>query len=148
MKAALKTATALCKEFEGIRLHPYLCPARVPTLGYGTVYKPDGSKVKMSDAAISLKTAESWLANQLERECLPAAIRLSPTLVSREETLGAIADFIYNLGTSRYKTSTLRRRINDQDWNEARYEINRWVRANGAILRGLQRRRQAEAAYL
>lgn len=148
MKAALRTAVALCKRFEGLYTKPYTCPAGVPTIGYGTVWKPDGTKVTMQDASITADVAELWLIRQLQNECLPAALRMSPALISNEKALAAIADFIYNLGASRYKTSTLRRRINEGDWDEARHEIKRWIRANGRVLRGLQLRREAEAALL
>jgi lysozyme len=102
----------------------------------------------MEDPPISAQTAEAWLQHQLQTECLPAAVKYTPTLVGNEEALGAITDFIYNLGASRYKASTLRRRLNERDWDEAQLEIRRWVRANGRVLRGLQLRREAEAAYL
>jgi lysozyme len=148
MRAALFAAVKLCKHFEGLYLKPYFCPAGVATIGYGTVWKPDGTKVTMEDQPISAQTAELWLITQLQRECLPAAVKYTPALVGNEEALGAITDFIYNLGASRYKTSTLRRRLNERDWDEAQLEIRRWVRANGKILKGLQRRREAEAAYL
>lgn len=148
MKAALRTAVALCKKFEGLYLKPYICPAGVPTIGYGTVWKPDGTKVTLDDTPIAPEVAELWLIKQLERECLPTAIKHTPSLIANEEALGAIADFIYNLGASRYKTSTLRRRLNEQNWEEAQHEIRRWVRANGRILKGLQLRREAEAELL
>jgi len=148
MRRALRVAVDLCRHFEGLFLKPYYCPAGVPTLGFGTVWKPDGTKVTMDDPQITPDTAELWLITQLQRECLPAAVKYTPTLVGNEEALGAITDFIYNLGASRYKTSTLRRRLNERDWDEAQHEIRRWVRANGRILKGLQRRREAEAAYL
>lgn len=148
MKKALSTVVALCKHFEGLHLNPYFCPAGVPTIGYGTVWKPDGTKVTMEDAPITATVAELWLIQQLQRECLPAAVRMTPGLVGNEEALGAIADFIYNLGASRYKNSTLRRRLNAREWDEAQHEIRRWVRANGRVLRGLVRRREAEAELL
>ena len=148
MRRALRVAVDLCKHFEGLFLKPYFCPAGVPTVGYGTVWKSDGTKVTMEDPPISAQTAEAWLQHQLQTECLPAAVKYTPALVGNEEALGAIADFIYNLGASRYKASTLRRRLNERDWDEAQLEIRRWVRANGRVLRGLQLRREAEAAYL
>lgn len=148
MRAALRIVVGLCKRFEGLYLKPYYCPAAVPTIGYGTVFKPDGTKVTMDDPPITADVAELWLIQHLQRECLPAAIKMSPGLIDSEEGLGAIADFIYNLGSSRYKTSTLRRRINERDWEEAQYEISRWVRANGRVLNGLVRRRAAEAELL
>lgn len=148
MRAALRIAVQLCKRFEGLRLSPYLCPAGVPTTGYGTVYKPDGTKVSMDDPAITADVAELWLIRTLEQECIPAVLRLSPRLVDNEQALGALGDFVYNLGSSRYKTSTLRRRINEGDWDEARNELARWVRSGGIILPGLVKRRAAESEYM
>lgn len=148
MRRALEIATALCTRFEGLYLQPYLCPAGVATIGYGTVYKPDGTTVTLQDTPITKETAEAWLQHQLQTGCLPAAVRMTPVLVGSEEAIGALADFIYNLGASRYKVSTLRLRLNNREWGEAQREIRRWVRANGRVLRGLQLRREAEAEYL
>ena len=47
-----------------------------------------------------------------------------------------------------YLTSNLRRRLNEQDWDEAQLEIGRWVRAGGRVLPGLVRQRSAEAEFL
>jgi len=148
MRHALQVATGLCKHFEGLYLKPYRCPAGFWTIGVGTVNKPDGTRVTEDHPPITKETAEAWLQHQLQTDCLPAAVRMTPALVGNEPALGAIADFIYNLGASRYKTSTLRRRLNNQEWDEAQHEIMRWTRANGRVLRGLQLRRSAEAEYL
>jgi len=148
MKVSLRIALALCKRFEGLRLKPYLCPAGVPTIGYGTVWKPDGTKVTMQDPAITEAQAELWLISALSNSCIISAIKSSPALITNEPALGAITDFIYNLGSSRYRSSTLRKRIDEQDWDEARIEIMRWVRGGGKILPGLVKRRIAEAEYL
>lgn len=74
------------------------------------------------------------------------AVRLSPGLSG--DRLTAIADFIFNLGPTRYAASTLRRRVNDSDWCGARDEIRRWVFGGGKKLPGLVIRREAEAALL
>ncbi len=75
-------------------------------------------------------------------------IKLSPLLAGRPEALGAITDFAYNLGVARYRASTLRKRINEEDWGAAKTELGRWVRGGGKILRGLVLRRKAEAECL
>jgi len=74
------------------------------------------------------------------------ALRLSPTLTG--DRLVAISSFIYNLGPTRYASSTLRRRVNAGTWPEARREICRWVFGGGRKLPGLILRREAEAALL
>lgn len=148
MKRALEVATDLCKHFEGFRAKPYICPAGVATVAFGSTRYEDGTRVQMSDAPVTKQRGEQLLEHVLLTDCLPAAIKMTPALVGDQEAIGAIADFIYNLGASRYKTSTLRRRLNAGQWDEAQYEINRWTRANGRVLRGLQLRREAEAKYL
>lgn len=143
MKEAVNSAVALAKHFEGLRLSPYLCPAGVPTQGYGTVWKPDGTKVKLDDPAITEATAELWLTTTLEDICINLA-KVSPVLIMNEKAWGAIADFVYNLGISRYKSSTLKKRIDEEDFQGAGDELLRWTRAGGKVLTGLVRRRKAE----
>lgn len=77
-----------------------------------------------------------------------AVLKISPVLARHPEALCAIADFAYNLGTARYKASTLRRKIDAEDWDGAEEQINRWVFGGGKRLPGLVLRRAAEAALL
>ena len=77
-----------------------------------------------------------------------ATISLSPGLTGDDKRLCAIADFCYNLGTTRYKASTLRRRVNAQDWQGAKDELAKWVWGGGRKLPGLVARRKAEADLL
>lgn len=145
---AVEIAAALCRPFEGLRLKPYICPAGYPTIGYGTVYKPDGSKVSMDDPAISKETAEEWLIHELQVTYLPGVLKASPTLVTNPRALGALTDFAYNLGVPRYRGSTLRKRIDANDIDAAKQELMRWVRGGGKVLPGLVKRRAAEANLL
>ena len=144
----LELATTLCKEFEGFRSKSYLCPAGVETIGYGSTRYPDGRKVKLDDPPITRNEAEEILRWQLEREFLPGVLRACPYLISHPQALNAVVDFAYNLGVGRLQTSTLRRRINQGDWQGAKEQLMRWVRGGGRVLPGLVRRRKAEAALL
>lgn len=148
LNKALDISTALCKEFEGFRAKPYICPAGYPTIGYGTVYKPDGTKVTLQDQPISEPTALAWLVSELQNNYMLGVLRASPVLIKYPLVLGAITDFAYNLGVARYRSSTLKRRIDTQDWYEAKNELNKWVLGGGQRLPGLVRRRKAEAVYL
>lgn len=145
---AVEVAAALCRPFEGLSLTAYVCPAGYPTIGYGTVYKPDGTKVTMDHPPISKETAEAWLMHELRHNYLAGVLKASPGLIKRPRALGAITDFAYNLGVPRYRGSTLRRRIDDEDFEEAAREILRWNRAGGRVLAGLTRRREAESRLL
>lgn len=144
----LELAAELCRRFEGFRASPYLCPAGIPTIGYGSTYYPGGRKVAMSDVAIDEPTARRMLVQELEHTYLPGVLRQCPGLVTDERRLNAIVDFAYNLGVGRLQTSTLRRKINAQDWDGAREQLMLWTRGGGRVLPGLVRRRQAEAALL
>lgn len=145
---AVDIAASLCRPFEGLRLRPYICPAGYPTIGYGTVYKPDGTKVTMEDPPITKETAEAWLLHELQHNYLAGVLKASPKLITEPRVLGAMADFAYNLGVARYRGSTLRRKIDEQDWEAAKDELMKWTRGGGRVLPGLVRRRQAECAFL
>jgi lysozyme len=145
---AVEVAAALCRPFEGLRLQPYICPAGYPTIGYGTVWKPDGSKVTMEHAPISKETAEAWLVHELRHNYLAGVLKASPGLLARPRALGALTDFAYNLGVARYRASTLRKRVDAGDWEDAKAQLMLWTRGGGRVLPGLVRRRAAEAALL
>lgn len=145
---AVDVAAALCRPFEGLRLRPYICPAGYPTIGYGTVFKPDGTRVTMEDPPISQATAEAWLQHELRATYLPGVLKASPGLLARPRALGALTDFAYNLGVGRYRASTLRRRVDAGDWDGVREELAKWVRGGGRVLPGLVRRRAAEAVLM
>jgi lysozyme len=145
---ALQTAANLCRHFEGFRSRPYICPAGYPTIGYGTVYKPDGSRVTMQHEPVSRDLADLWLLHTLKTEYLPGILKASPQLITEPEALGALTDFAYNLGVPRYRASTLCKRVNQGDWPAARYQLGLWVYGGGKVLPGLQRRRRAEASLL
>lgn len=146
--AALTQAAELCRHFEGFRSNPYLCPAGYWTIGFGTVNKPDGTQVTADHPPISQETAEEWLMEELRNTYMAGVLKASPGLITHDGALAAVTDFAYNLGVPRYRASTLRRRINEQDWPAARVEINRWVFGGGRKLPGLIRRRAAEAKLI
>lgn len=148
LSSALDLTASLCRTFEGLRLKPYLCPAGYPTQGYGTVNKPEGTKVKLSDLPITKEVADSWLLHELQYTYMAGILQASPNLIKYPKALAAITDFAYNLGVPRYRASTLRRMINAENWVGARQELRKWVRGGGKVLAGLEKRRQAEALLL
>ena len=144
----LDIAIQLCKRFEGFRAKPYLCPAQVWTIGYGSTYYPDGRRVQPTDDPVTEVQARVLLEWELRQNCLPAVMRLCPVVATDERRANALADFCFNLGPGRLQTSTLRRKVNARDWEGARAEIRKWVRGGGRILPGLVIRREAEAALI
>lgn len=140
--SAIDVACALARRFEGLFLLPYLCPAGIPTIGYGATYYVDGRRVTLLDKAISREAAERLLLLQVKREYLPAVMRLCPG-VTDPSRLAALIDFAFNLGASRLAGSTLRKKVNAGDWDAVPTELMKWVFAGGRKLRGLIRRCEA-----
>ena len=76
-------------------------------------------------------------------------LKLSPNLITANpRQLAAIISFAYNCGLGNYRISTLKKRVDTGNWEGAAKEIQRWNKANGKVLKGLTRRRKAEAALL
>lgn len=144
MIAAIEIAAGLCKVFEGFYSKPYLCPAGVPTIGYGSTHYLNGRAVSLSDPQITQEAALGLLYSDLAR-FLVQTLGLCPAL-SQEPPgrVGAILDFTYNLGAGRLKASTLRKRINAKDWDGVKTELMKWTRGGGKELPGLVKRRKAE----
>lgn len=144
----LELAAELCKRFEGFVSKPYLCPANVATIGYGSTYYANGTKVTLNDPPMSEKEAHALLMVELEHTYLPSVIRNCPILLTDEKKCNAIVDFCYNLGTGRLQTSTLKRKINASDWEGAKEQLMLWNKGGGKVLAGLTKRRVAECALL
>lgn len=131
----------LIRRFEGLRLRAYLCPAGVPTIGYGST----GPDVRLGQTCTP-QEAEA----RMQRDAgvyLGGTCALVPTARTAARQ-AALSDFAYNLGLTRLKASTLRRRALAGDWDGARAELARWVRGGGRVLPGLVARRQAEAELM
>lgn len=144
---AIEVAAALARRFEGCYLRPYLCPAGVPTIGYGATYYEDGTRVTLFDAPIARERAESLLLWMVRTRYLPVVLRLCPGIDSPER-LAAIIDFTFNLGAGNLQASTLRRRVNAGRWDDVPGELRKWIKGGGRVLAGLVKRREAEVALI
>lgn len=130
----------LVKRFEGFSPTPYICPAGYWTIGFGVLCQRDHPPITKEEGEAMLeRLLPGYVAH---------ALMLSPLLVEDNNRLTAVADFVYNLGPTKYAASTLRRRIAEENWDEAKVEIRRWVYGGGRKLPGLVLRREAEAALL
>lgn len=128
----------LIKEFEGLRLSAYICPAGVPTIGYGTT-----AGVKIGQT-ITKERAEEML-----RADVAAFERHVLRLVKVPLTQGqfdALVAFVYNVGAGAFEKSTMLRQLNAGLYADAARQFDRWNKAGGEVLAGLTRRRAAERA--
>lgn len=144
---ATLTACALARRFEGLFLTPYLCPAGVPTIGYGATRYLDGRAVQLTDPPITREMADGMLRESVRSIYLPSVRKLCPG-VNSPDRLAALIDFTFNLGAGQLKASTLRKRVNAGQWFDVPTELRKWVHGGGRVLPGLVRRREAEAALV
>ncbi len=134
----------LIKDFEGFKSKPYLCPANVPTIGYGSTRYANGTKVTLADKPLSEKEAEALLMATLHtyEQAVDSYCRDD----INQHQFDALVSFCYNLGPQNLKTSTLLKKVNiNPNDPTIILEFLKWCRAGGKILKGLTLRRQAEA---
>lgn len=131
----------LIKEFEGFEPEIYLDAAGLPTIGYGHLIRK--GEHKMFENGISESAAGALLAKDVwvaER----AVLRFIKVPLT-DSQFDALVSFTFNLGGGALQRSTLRRKVNREEHYEVPDQFMRWVWAGGRRLRGLIRRREAEA---
>ena len=134
----------LIADFEGLRLSPYLCSAKVPTIGYGSTFYPSGIKVTMNDKPITQATALWMLKHTADKFAVEVDKLVRPTLTQNQ--FNALVSFAFNVGTSALGRSTLLRKVNlNPNDPTITAEFAKWNKAGGVVNRGLSRRRAAEA---
>jgi lysozyme len=143
------------KEKEGLKLKPYLCSAKVPTIGYGTTVYPSGVRVTMKDPAISLEDANRYFLNDLAVFERQLVILLGNKLERfTQNQFDALLSFGYNLGMDIDVDSTpeglgdstlLKKALKDPNDISIRQEFLKWNKANGKVIKGLTIRRTQEA---
>jgi lysozyme len=129
---------ALIKEFEGLELKAYLCPAKVWTIGYGST----GAHVKPG-MVITEAEAEQLLRKDLAR-FERAVARACPIATGNQ--FSAMVSLAFNIGEAAFEKSTLARLHKAGDYRGAAEQFPRWNKAGGKVLAGLSRRRAREQA--
>lgn len=133
-----KAGIDLIKRFEGLRLHAYICAAGVLTIGYGH------TKGVLRGQQITEQQAEDLLREDL-RHFEEAVERLVLVHLEQHE-FDALVSFAFNVGEGALAKSTLLRKLNAGDKQDAAHEFGQWVKAGKVTLSGLVRRRKAERA--
>lgn len=139
-----KKGIELIKRYESLKLEPYLCPAGVPTIGYGNTYYEDGTKVKITDKPITKDRAESLFYITL----FGFEIAVNKYVLSdiNQNQYDALVSFAYNVGIGNFKASTLLKRVNSNPNDiDIAYQFSRWNKSNKKVLKGLTRRRKEES---
>lgn len=129
----------LVKRFEGCSLKSYLCPALVPTIGYGHT----GPDVRLGQTITQEQADALLVRDYVDHE---SAVRRLVKAPLTDNELGALTSFTYNVGAHSFATSTMLRLINEQRYADAAGEFSKWTKGGGRVLPGLVTRRAAEAA--
>ena len=132
-----KEGIALIKKFEGCELEAYKCAAGVWTIGYGH------TKDVKEGEVITKEEAESMLVHELQEYCNDVDIAVKVDLKQNE--FDALVSWTYNLGPTNLNSSTMLRVLNESKHDDVPTQIKRWNKAGGEVLKGLIRRRNAEA---
>jgi lysozyme len=146
----------LIKDFEGCHSSPYLCPAKLWTIGYGHVLYPEQARMKTEERLkLKLKPEHDRVWDAIEIDELlkkdlhrfeTGVLRLCPACADNQRHFDAITSLAFNVGLGNLQASTLRMRYNRDDFAGASDEFPKWRKSNGVVLRGLERRREAERA--
>jgi len=129
--------TEILKYFEGCKLTAYQDSVGVWTIGYGH------TKGVYDGMTITQDQAEQMLLSELEE--YEGYIENMVTVPLTQNQFDALVVWIYNLGPTNFRNSTLLKELNAGNYNAAGQEITRWNKAGGKVLAGLVKRREAEA---
>lgn len=127
-------------QHEGVRLSAYPDPATggAPwTIGVGHTdgVKP-GDTCTWAQAMEWLRQDIAWAEN---------AVNGLVHVPLDQNQFDALVDFVFNVGTTQFKSSTLLRLLNEGDYEGADEQFQYWVYAAGRVMPGLITRRHDEA---
>lgn len=138
----------LIKEFEGFRADAYKDAAGIWTIGYGTTARAGVGIEPKPGMKITKAEAEEYLLRAVTR--FAAQIDKMITQPINENEFGAFVSLAYNIGPLAFSKSSALRNFNAGNKVAAANAMLAWNKAtvNGRkkVLRGLQRRREAEKA--
>lgn len=116
-------------------------PGDVPTYGFGSTTKTDGSPVKMGETI----TAPKALARALQDvQKFEGALKKCVSVPLYQYEYDAYISLSYNIGYGAFCGSSLVKKLNAGDYDAACLEILKWDKFKGKPLAGLTKRRQDE----
>ena len=127
----------IIKESEGLRLKAYLCPANVPTIGYGHTHG-----VTLGDSCTA-EEAERFLKWDLQ--VFESGVNALLTPMATDNQFSACVSLAFNIGMDNFKKSNVLKFTNSNQIDRAITGFSSWVRGGGVVLPGLVKRRKLEA---
>ena len=155
---------ALMHKYEGFRNRPYLCPAKIWTIGYGHVLYQQQIQLPVvrvngytgmlrHEYPLRAEDNRVWSKDEIDelfrndvRNFERGVLRLVPPVTGRQGAFDALVSFAYNAGLGNLQRSQIRMRANRQDWEGAAEAFRKWVTGGGKVQPGLVKRREAEIA--
>jgi lysozyme len=139
MRHITEEGLELIKRFEGFLSKSYICPAGYKTIGYGHLI---GRNENFSE--ITEREAENLLLIDIDNS--EKSLKRLIMVALEDNQFNALVDFCFNLGGGSLQRSTLRNKLNREEYEEAADELPKWCYARGLKLKGLYLRRLAERA--
>ena len=132
----------LLGELEGIVLKPYRDSVGIPTIGIGSTYYEDGTKVRMADKPITTERAIQLAKNVVKS--FEAQVNKSILLPMTQNQFDSMVLLCYNIGESGFARSSVVRHFNAGNLQKAADSFLLWNKAGGRVSRGLTNRRKKE----
>ena len=134
----------LITEFEGFSAKPYLCSAKIPTIGFGNTYYPDGKRVTMLDKEVN-KVQAFEMFKYIADKFASTVSKLVKTPLNQNQ-FNALVSLAYNIGTGNFASSTLLKKVNkNHNDTSIELEFKKWNKVNKKEVAGLTRRRLYES---
>lgn len=131
-------------EFEGFSSKPYLCPAKLATIGYGNTFYRDGKKVTMVDPPITKIEAFDMFKDIADKFAKKVSACVKTPI--NQNQFNSLVSFAYNVGVANFMNSTLLKRVNaNHNDPDIRTQFLRWDKVGTKKLSGLTKRRIYEA---
>ena len=130
----------LIKRFEGLALQVYSDAAGYKTIGYGHVLQAG------EDAIFANGITEADAEDLLVADLAHAERTVSRNARSdlNQNQFDALVSLCFNIGSRRFKTSTVLRLANARAGLDVPLALLQWRKSGGVILKGLVRRRLEE----
>lgn len=142
-------ALDIIKDFEKWMPNPYNDSANYCTIGYGhLISKKECSKSEKEISTYKIPLSLDFGLSILESDTKHARLSVQQHVTTQltDEQFGALTSFIFNIGSGAFSKSTMLKYLNNEEYDSAEIEFNRWIVAGGKVSNGLISRRACERA--
>jgi lysozyme len=150
----------LLKHHEGFRRKPYLCAAKIWTIGYGHAMYPEQMKIPSTPEGMERRKAfplrpednRVWSVEEIGELLVKDVVRFERAVLRfisvplKQHEFDALISATYNLGSGWLQRSQVRQKINRGDKKGAMENLLKFNKGGGVVLRGLDNRRKDEVA--